>query len=84
MKKLLSLVLILFCIGLNSQEKNDISNLSGHELKNAIRFNFIPVEMPTNFDPDLKSTMGLLGVHYQVPINKWLYGGVGMHAAITG
>ena len=84
MKKYLFFLLVLFCVELNSQQKNDISNLSGHTLKNAVRFNFIPVGMPRNFDPDLKPTMGLLGVHYQIPINNWLYGGVGMHAAITG
>ena len=84
MKKYLPFVLILFCIGLYSQEKNDISTLSGHTLKNAVRFNFIPVGMPREIDSNLKPTMGLLGVHYQIPINNWLYGGVGMHAAITG
>ena len=40
--------------------------------------------MPTDFDTNLKPTMGLFGLHYQVPINNWLYGGIGMYAAITG
>ena len=40
--------------------------------------------MPTDKFPNLKPTMGLMGLHYQIPINNWLYGGVAMHAALTG
>ena len=40
--------------------------------------------MPTGFDSSLKPTMGLMGLHYQMPINNWLYGGIGMYGAITG
>lgn len=58
--------------------------LDGKTLQNKVRFNFIPVAMPTDFDPNLKATMGLLGAHYQVPITSKIYGSVGMHAALTG
>ena len=40
--------------------------------------------MPTDFDQNLKPTMGLMGLHYQIPINNWLYGGIGMYGAVTG
>ncbi|WP_428740600.1 hypothetical protein [Tenacibaculum sp.] len=65
-----------------SQE--NLSNLQGKELHNKVRLNFIPVEMPTDKFPNLKPTMGLAGLHYQIPINNWLYGGAGFHFAVTG
>ena len=65
-----------------SQE--NISNLEGKKLHNTVRLNFIPVQMPTDFDANLKPTMGMMGLHYQIPINNWLYGGIGMYGAITG
>lgn len=65
-----------------SQE--NLSSLQGKELHNKVRLNFIPVEMPSDKFPNLKSTMGLAGVHYQIPINDWLYGGAGFHFAVTG
>ncbi|MFT5762320.1 MAG: hypothetical protein ACI8WA_001448, partial [Polaribacter sp.] len=79
---LFSLLFLLFSTLSFSQE--NIATLKGTALKNSIRLNFIPVQMPTDFDPRLKSTMGMMGLHYKVPINNWLYGGVGMYAAITG
>jgi len=79
---LFSLLFSLFYTSSFSQEK--IATLKGTELKNSILLNFIPIQMPTDFDPRLKSTMGMMGLHYKVPINNWLYGGVGMSAAITG
>ena len=72
----------LFSVCSFSQE--NIANLNGKELKNSVRLNFIPVQMPTDFDATLKPTMGLLGLHYKVPIKSWLYAGVGMYTAITG
>jgi hypothetical protein len=60
------------------------TSLSSKELKNTLKFDFIPVEMPSEKFPELKPTMGMLGVHYQIPFNQWLYGGAGMYAAITG
>ena len=65
-----------------SQE--NLSNLKGKELHNKVRLNFIPVEMPSEKFPELKPTMGMMGLHYQIPFNDWLYGGVGMYAALTG
>ncbi|MFD0991588.1 hypothetical protein [Tenacibaculum geojense] len=75
------LTLLLFC-NLNAQEK--LSELPGKELQNKIRLNFIPVTMPTDQYPNLKPTMGLVGLHYLVPFNNWLYGGAGFHYAVTG
>ncbi len=76
--------LFFFLCSFFSFSQENLSTLKGKELNNKVRINFIPVEMPTNFDSNLKSTMGLMGLHYQVPINNWLYGGVAFHAAVTG
>lgn len=67
---------------INSQE--NLSGLQGKELHNKVRLNFIPVDMPSDKFTDLKPTMGLAGIHYQIPINDWLYGGAGFHFAVTG
>ena len=79
---LFSFLFFLFSFASFSQE--NISTLQGTALHNTIRLSYIPVQMPTDFDTNLKPTMGLFGLHYQVPINNWLYGGIGMYAAITG
>lgn len=44
----------------------------------------MPVSMPTDEFPKLKPTMGLAGIHYQIPLNDWLYAGAGMKFAVTG
>lgn len=54
------------------------------QLNNKVRLNFIPVSMPQATYPSLDKTMGLMGLHYLIPFNDWLYGGAGMYAAITG
>lgn len=84
MKQVIFLYAILFSLSTFAQEKQNISTLKGTALKSTVRLNYIPVQMPTSFDSNLKSTMGLMGLHYQIPINNWLYGGVGMYGAITG
>ncbi|CAA0180213.1 conserved hypothetical protein. probable transmembrane protein [Tenacibaculum maritimum] len=66
-----------------SQQKN-LEEFQGKKLVNRVRLNFIPVQMPTSSFPNLKNTMGLMGLHYQVPFNEWLYGGAAIHSAITG
>jgi hypothetical protein len=79
---LFSVFCFLFSFLSFSQENS--RTLKGTALKNAVRINFIPVQMPTDFDSSLKPTMGLMGLHYQIPINNWLYGGIGMYGAVTG
>ncbi|WP_246143088.1 hypothetical protein [Tenacibaculum adriaticum] len=78
----LSWFLILLSWSSFSQE--NISTLKGKELNNKVRLNFIPVSMPSDDFPELKPTMGLTGLHYQVPFNDWLYSGVAIHFAVTG
>jgi len=78
------LPLCFFFYGQTSFSQENITTLKGKTVKNTVRLNFIPVQMPTDFDAQLKPTMGLMGLHYQIPINNWLYGGVGMYAAATG
>ena len=84
MKKIAFLFIFFLSICITAQEVENINSLNGKELKNSVRLNFIPVQMPIDFDANLKSTMGLMGLHYQIPINNWLYGGVGMYGAVTG
>ena len=81
-KLLLSFIFCLLTIVSFSQKK--IASLKGKELQNKVRLNFIPIEMPTDKFPNLKPTMGLAGLHYQIPINNWLYAGAGFHFAVTG
>ncbi|PQJ23543.1 hypothetical protein BSU00_02055 [Tenacibaculum sp. SG-28] len=82
-KKLqLCFVFFILCSQLRAQEKENI--FMGKELHNKVRLNFIPVAMPTEKFSDLKPTMGLMGLHYQIPITDWLYGGAAMYAAVTG
>ncbi|MFV0247409.1 MAG: hypothetical protein ACK5H1_00405 [Tenacibaculum sp.] len=40
--------------------------------------------MPSKKYVDLKLRMGLMGLHYKVSLNNWLYAGAGMYTAITG
>ncbi len=56
----------------------------GKELLNTVKLNFIPVEMPKAAFPNLKPTMGMMGLHYQMPLNNWLYTGAAMYMAVTG
>lgn len=82
LKTLFSL-LFLLCSFFSFSQQN-LSFLKGKELHNKVRLNFIPVQMPTDEFPNLKPAMGLAGLHYQIPINDWLYGGAGFHFAVTG
>lgn len=80
----IGIVTFLMLFSLHSFAQKNIANLQGKELQNRIQFNFIPVQMPTDFNRNLDPIMGLVGVHYQIPINDWWYGGIAMHAALTG
>jgi len=84
MKRILLTVLLSLSVSLFSQEENTLSNLKGKELNNKVRLNFIPVSLPTDEFPELPKTMGLVGLHYQVPLNDWLYAGAAFHFAATG
>lgn len=79
-----TLISFVFCLTIWFVNAQDNSTLKGTELNNKVRLNFIPVSMPTSEFPKLKPTMGLVGLHYQVPLNSWLYGGAGFHLAVTG
>ena len=80
----IALSILFFLSSLTSFSQQNLSTLKGKKLDTKVRLNFIPVAMPTDKFPNLKPTMGLMGLHYQIPINNWLYGGVAMHAALTG
>lgn len=81
-KNILSWFFILASLFIQGQE--NLATLTGTELHNKVRLNFIPVEMPSDKFPSLKPTMGLASLHYQIPINDWLYGGAAFHFAVTG
>lgn len=79
-----SFIALCLIFPLISFAQEDISTLKGKELHNKVRVNFIPVTMPSNEFPELKPSMGLVGLHYQIPINNWLYAGTAFHFAATG
>lgn len=63
----------------------DLSDFKGKEMHNSIRLNYILVHQPFNqVSYGLDPTMGFVGLNYNIPINDWLYTGVGFHTAITG
>lgn len=79
-------LLLSFVFGMSIQvySQEETSQLKGKELTNSVRLNFIPVQMPSEEFSNLKPTMGMFGLHYQIPFNNWLYGGAAMYAAATG
>ncbi len=81
---LIAIVGAILCIQTSLSAQDDLNNLLGQELHNKVRLNFIPVSMPNNKFPNLKPTMGMMGLHYNIPLNDWLYTGAGMYAAVTG
>lgn len=84
MKKILFLLLVLLSFNSFSQNYN-LDNLKGKELKNSIRLNYTLVHQPTDkVSYDLDPTMGFLGFNYNIPLNNWMYTGIGFHTAITG
>ena len=87
MKKIL--FLLVFALGLNTHsQESSYTLLDTKELKNNIRLNYTTVHMPDELDIysnfQLRPTMGLVGLNYNIPINNWLYTGAGMHFAVTG
>lgn len=84
MKKITFLFLLFISVQVFSQTENS-SSLKTQKLNNKIRLNYILVGMPTDeVGYNLEPKMGLVGLHYNVPLNNWLYTGVAMHAAVTG
>ncbi len=80
----LFLFLLFFINTISAQKPQNISTLTGKELHNRVRLQFLPIKMPTNVYQNLKNTMGVLGIHYQIPISTSFYGGVAMYTAVTG
>lgn len=84
MKKIAYFLLIL-CTTIGYSQDDTSFNLKGLELQNAIRLNYILVHQPVNeVSYNLKPTMGFVGLNYNIPLNDWLYTGLGFHTAITG
>ncbi len=85
MKKVLFLLLFVFGLQSYSQTQTSYETLKVKEFTNTIRLNYILVDMPTDkVSYALEPKMSLIGLQYNIPINRWLYTGAGMHAAITG
>ncbi len=82
--KYILLCTLIFTFSFSILAQTEINQLQGKELNNRIRLNFMSVDMPTNEFPGLRPTMGLVGLHYQIPFNDFLYGGAAFHYAITG
>ncbi|MCI2227850.1 hypothetical protein MC378_01640 [Polaribacter sp. MSW13] len=84
MKKLLLFFVTLFSLN-NYSQTYDLSELNGKELKNNIRLSYILVYQPDEqVGYTLDPTMGFIGLNYNIPLNDWLYTGLGFHTAITG
>ena len=84
MKKLFLLFFTLLSLHSFSQTYN-LSELEGKDLHNSIRLNYILVHQPVDeVTYNLQPTMGFVGLNYNIPLNDWLYTGVGFHTAITG
>ncbi len=82
MKTLLFWMVCFSSILLFSQKNNFYDTTHATQLNNKVRFNYIPIDMPSM--PNLDSTMGLGGIHYQIPITKTIYTGVHSYAALFG
>ena len=84
MKKLL-LIFFTFLSLQSFSQTYSLSDFEGKELHNTIRLNYILVHQPINqVSYGLDPTMGFVGLNYNIPLNDWLYTGVGFHTAITG
>ena len=77
MKKIITLILLLSGIAFFAQEKNT--------QKGFISLDFLSTKMPDDIlTGNPETNMGLTGVHYNLWINKRIYGGVGFYGAVTG
>lgn len=77
MKKYI-LILVLFCSSQLLFSQNDLIP----EMKTQKAFgklDFLSLDLPNN-DPN----MGFTGIHYNLMINNWAYGGLGIYGAVTG
>lgn len=90
MKKLFLLWIALFSLNNLAQELK-LDDLTGIELNNKIRLNYILIDQPnltyTYGDGStytLDPTMGFWGLNYYIPLNNWLYTGAGFHGAAYG
>ena len=61
-----------------------IKNLSGYEIENSIKLNYIPVDIQPGENGRKEIPMGVLGIHYDFTLNKNFYAGVGMFSAMQG
>ncbi|MGJ8745291.1 hypothetical protein [Polaribacter sp.] len=85
MKKLLLFLFTATCLQTFSQTYN-LADFEPKELHNSIRLNYILVQQPKDqvINNGIEPTMGFIGLNYNLPLNDWLYTGVGFHTAITG
>ncbi|MDG2194036.1 MAG: hypothetical protein P8K77_04125 [Polaribacter sp.] len=83
MKKTLLLVLILcHSLALFAQENNSIPRKQTQ--KGFLTIDYASVKMPTDKFADPENNMGLAGVHYNLWLNKSIYGGLGFYGSIHG
>lgn len=81
-------LIFLLLISKGFSQTNSTSEITGKEIRNSIRLNYINISQPTdkvNFSNlNLKPNMGFVGLNYNIPLNDWLYTGAGFHTAVTG
>lgn len=83
MKKILLLFLMLcHCLALFSQENNSAPQKQTQ--KGFLAIDYASVKMPTDQFGAPENNMGLAGVHYNIWLNKSVYGGLGFYGSIHG
>ena len=84
MKKIV-LIFLTFISFQNFAQNYNLEDFEPKEMHNSIRLNYLMVHQPINkVSYNLEPKMGFMGLNYNIPINEWLYTGVGFHTAITG
>ncbi len=88
--RLITFIILFISCQLFSQN-NSLDDIKTFTLNNNIRLNHIFIDQPDliydysdGTQYELKPTMGLLGINYNIPLNDWLYTGAGFHAASFG
>jgi hypothetical protein len=84
MRKVVVFIFLIF-ISKGFSQTNSLSEITGKELRNSIRLNYINISQPTDkVNYALKPNMGFVGLNYNIPLNDWLYTGAGFHTAVIG
>lgn len=79
--KRIVLILLLSFICQFSFSQNE--NIERKTQKGFAKLDFLSIDMPITNVPNEKN-MGFTGIHYNLMVNDWLYGGLGIYGAVSG